>query len=84
MESMFFDFDAFFHRTHVHKQEPTDCHNAADTQFGFKKGLGCNHAIFSVRTIVELFVRKGSTINLCAIDLSKAFDKVNLHALFSS
>ena len=35
-----------------------------------------------VRTIVESFVRKGSTVNLCAIDLSKAFDKVNLHALF--
>ena len=54
----------------------------SDTQFGFKKGLGCNHAIYSVRTIVESFVRKGSTVNLCAIDLSKAFDKVNLHALF--
>ena len=55
----------------------------SDTQFGFKKGLGCNHAIYSVRTIVESFVRKGSTVhvNLCAIDLSKAFDKVNLHAL---
>ena len=51
----------------------------SDTQFGFKKGLGCNHAIFSVRTIVESFVRKGNTVNLCAIDLSKAFDKVNLH-----
>jgi len=35
-----------------------------------------------VRTIVESFVRKGSTVILCAIDLSKAFDKVNLHALF--
>jgi len=54
----------------------------SDTQFGFKKGLGCNHAIYIVRTIVESFVRKGSTVNLCAIDLSKASDKVNLHALF--
>ena len=48
----------------------------------FEKGLGCNHAVYSVRTTVESFVRKGSTVNLCAIDLSKAFDKVNLHALF--
>jgi len=54
----------------------------SDTQFGFKKGLVCNHAIYSVRTIVESFVRKGSTVNLCVIDLRKAFDKVNLHALF--
>jgi len=38
--------------------------------------------MYHIRTIVESFVRKGSTVNLCAIDLSKAFDKVNLHALF--
>jgi len=38
--------------------------------------------IYIVRTIVEFIVRKGSIVNLCAIDLSKAFDKVNLHALF--
>jgi len=56
----------------------------SDIQSGFKKALGCNHAIYSVRTIVESFVRKGSTVNLCAIDLSKAFDKVNLHAFLSN
>ena len=59
-----------------------DLLNSADNQFGFKKGLGCNHAIYSARTIVDRFTRNGSTVNLCAIDLSKAFDKVNLHALF--
>ena len=26
--------------------------------------------------------RAGSTVNLCAVDLSKAFDKVNHHAMF--
>jgi hypothetical protein len=35
-----------------------------------------------VRTLVEHFVSGGSTVNLCAIDLSKAFDKVNHCALF--
>jgi len=54
----------------------------SDTKFGFKKGLSCNHAIYSVRRIIERSVQNGSTINLCAIDLSKAFDKVNLHAFF--
>jgi hypothetical protein len=54
----------------------------ADNQFGFKKGLSCSHAVFSVRTIIDRFVNGGSTVNLCAIDLSKAFDKVNLHALY--
>ena len=37
------------------------------TSFFFKKSLGCSHA---------------STVYLCAIDLYKAFYKVNLHALF--
>ena len=54
----------------------------SDKPFGFKKGLGCNHAIYSAHTIVGSFVRNGSTVNLCAIDLSKAFYKVNLHTLF--
>jgi len=54
----------------------------SDTQFGFKKGLSCNHAIYSLLRIIERSVQNGSTINLCAIDLSKAFDKINLHALF--
>ena len=53
-----------------------------DNQFGFKKGLGCNHAIYSIRKIVENMINGGSTANLCSIDLSKAFDKVNHNALF--
>jgi len=48
----------------------------------FKKGLGCNHAIYTVRRIVERFIKGGNKVNLCAIDLSKAFDKANHHALF--
>ena len=50
-------------------------------QFGFKKGVGCDHA--TVRHIVERLIKGGCTVNLCAIDLSKAFDKVNHHALFT-
>jgi hypothetical protein len=53
-----------------------------DNQFGFKKGVGCNHAIFTVRKIVDRIISGGSTANLCAVDLSKAFDKVNHNALF--
>jgi len=33
----------------------------------------------NVCNIVNRFVIAGSTVNLCAIDLSKAFDKVNNH-----
>ena len=53
-----------------------------DNQFGFKKGVGCRHAIYTVRCIVDCLTSGGNTVNLCAIDLSKAFDKVNHHALY--
>jgi len=53
-----------------------------DNQFGFKKGVGCSFAIRTVGNIVDSYIRGGSTAYLCAIDLSKAFDKVNHHALF--
>jgi len=54
----------------------------SDSQFGFKKGLSCSHAIFSVKCVVDEFVNNGSTINLCCLDLRKAFDKMNHHGLF--
>ena len=34
------------------------------------------------RSTVDNIIRGGNTANLCAIDLSKAFDKVNRHALY--
>ena len=45
------------------------------------KKLGCSHAIYSVKQIVDYYVRGGSTVNMCTIDISKAFDKVNLFIL---
>jgi hypothetical protein len=50
-------------------------------QFGFKKGLGCSHAIYSLQTVVNHYVSNGSTVNLCSLDLSKAFDKMNHYVL---
>jgi len=50
-------------------------------QFGFKKGVGCRHAIYTVRCVVDRLTSGGSTANLCAINLSKAFDKVNHQVL---
>ena len=54
---------------------------ANDNQFGFRKGVGCSHAIYTVRNIVDQCVSIGSSVNLCAIDLSKAFDNLNHYAL---
>ena len=46
---------------------------SSDYQFGFKKHLSCRNAIYCVINIVENCVNNGSTANVCAIDLSKAF-----------
>jgi len=54
----------------------------SDLQFGFKKKLSCGHAIFSVRSTIDYFVKRGSTVNICAMDLSKAFDKINHYCCF--
>jgi len=40
------------------------------------------YAIYTVRKFVDRYVTAGCTLNLCVIDLSKAFYKVNHHALF--
>ena len=57
-------------------------HRLSISQFGFKKGRGCTHTIYACRKIIDHFVNSGSTVNLCTLDLSNAFDKVNHHALF--
>ena len=48
-----------------------------DRQFGFKKSVGCGHAIYSLYKTVDYFTQLNSTVNICSLDLSKAFDKVN-------
>ena len=53
----------------------------SDHQFGFKKNLSCRHAVYCVRNVVESYVNNGSTASMCALDLSKAFDRMNHHAL---
>ena len=53
-----------------------------DIQFGFKKQLSCSHSIYIMRKVVNYFVSNGSTVNICSLDITKAFDKVNHFALF--
>ena len=54
----------------------------SDNQFGFKRHVGCSHALYTLRSVVDYYVKYGSTVNICSIDLSKAFDKMDHHALF--
>ena len=55
-----------------------------DLQFGFKKGLGCSNAIFTLNETIEYFRDRGSTIYAAALGISRAFDCVNHHKLFTS
>jgi len=53
-----------------------------DLQFGFKKKMGCSHAIFAVHQCVDYFVKAGSSVFMAALDATKAFDRVNHIKLF--
>ena len=58
--------------------------SSSDNQFGFKKKSSCTHAVFTLRSVADYYVNHGSTVNtcICALDISKAFDKMNHHGLF--
>jgi len=55
---------------------------SSDNQFGFKKKSSCTHAVYTLRSVVDYYVNNGSAVNICAHDISKAFDKMNHHGLF--
>ena len=55
---------------------------SSERQFGFKSMLSCAHAIYAVRKVTDYFVQNDSTVNLCCLDISKAFDRVNCSRLF--
>ena len=52
-------------------------------QFGFKKDKGCRDALYVLNEAVDYLVDRGSTVNLCAVDLTKAFDNVDHYILFT-
>jgi len=49
-------------------------------QFRCRKGVGYGHTIYTICPFI--IIERGNTANMCAVDLSKAFDKLNHHALF--
>ena len=55
-----------------------------DRQFGFKKHLGCGNAIFAVRSTMDYFNDRGSTVYTAALDVSKAYDCVQHYKLFTA
>ena len=51
-------------------------------QLGFKPKSGCQHAIYTVRKVVEYYINHNSNVSICCLDISKGFDKVNHSILF--
>ena len=52
-------------------------------QFGFKANSSCQHALFTVQELIRLSAKRGETTYVCALDASKAFDKVNRNILMA-
>ena len=40
-------------------------------QFGFKKKLSTSHALYTLRCTVKYYVKRGSTVNVALLDISK-------------
>jgi hypothetical protein len=58
-----------------------DFFDTEDNQFGFKPKLGCLQAIYSANKFVTSYIDGGDTANVAGLDVSKAFPRVNRHAL---
>ena len=57
------------------KLEP--CLDFHELQFGFTRGGGCVTAIHVLRTVTEYFIEHGSNVYVSALDISKAYDRLN-------
>ena len=53
-----------------------------DLQFGFKKGHSTSHAIFSLKSCVDYYLKYHSNVFVTFLDCSKAFDKVSHYGIF--
>ena len=51
-------------------------------QFGFCAGGGCNKAIFAFNNTVRYFCEKNGNVYICALDITKAFDRLNHFSIF--
>ena len=49
-----------------------------------KPGISCSDVIFSVKTVVDYFVERGSPVYASTLDLRKAFDSVNHCELYKT
>ena len=52
-----------------------------DNQFGFKRNSGTSHAIFCAKQTINSYIDGGDTAHLVALDITKAFPRINHMAL---
>ena len=53
-------------------------------QFGFQKeGKGCRDALYVINETIEFMTDNLSTVNICFVDLNKAFDNINPYVLLT-
>ena len=53
----------------------------SDMQFGFKEGLGCTEASFTILETINHMLERGSKVFSCFLDVRKAFDTVWIEGL---
>ena len=54
-----------------------------DNQFGFKSKLGTDQCIYALKEIISKYKRLNTTVFICFLDASKAFDRINHGKLFA-
>ena len=55
----------------------------AEVQSGFRRGRGCTDQVFIVRQICEKYLRKGKDVYFVFLDLEKAYDRVDIDAVWN-
>ena len=52
-------------------------------QFGFKRRTSTSHAVYTLKSTVDYFTKKGSKVYVAFLDATKAFDRISHYGLFS-
>ena len=53
-----------------------------DNQFSFKTKHSTDMCVFTLKSVIDLYISSSSPVYVCYMDASKAFDKVNFWCLF--
>ena len=53
-----------------------------ERQFGFKKNVGCRDVISALKSVVNYYTSNGSTVSICSLDITRAFDCVSHNKLW--